>query len=117
MNSILCDAPETTTIAVTGLTELVRGQEQRLLERMTPLVCRQSVTLDLGRVERIDAAGITALITLYCDACKAGHTFRVSNPSRRVREILALVGVDRVLMSQGLDSESFSGMRMQRSAA
>jgi anti-anti-sigma factor len=117
MNSILCDAPETTTIVVTDLTELVRGQEQLLIDRLTPLVCRQSVTLDLGRVERIDAAGIAALIRLYCDACKAGHTFRVSKPSHRVSEILALVGVERILMPHDMNYESYSSTHMERSAA
>ena len=36
------------------LHELVRGQEQTFLERMVPVVHRQSVSLDLGCVERID---------------------------------------------------------------
>jgi ABC-type transporter Mla MlaB component len=117
MNSIFCVAPEAIKFVPSGLTELVRGQEQRLLEPLTLLVCRQSVMLDLGRVERIDAAGIAALIRLYCDACKAGHTFRVSNATHRVREILALVGVDRVLLSHDMDCESYSSAHMEKSAA
>ena len=40
----------------------LKMDEQRLLERVAPLVRRQCVTLDLGSVERIDAAGIAALI-------------------------------------------------------
>ncbi len=79
--------------------ELVRGQEQDLVERLTPVVRRESVSLDLGSVERIDAAGLAALITLYCDACKAGHSFTVARPRRHVREILALVGLDRILIA------------------
>lgn len=79
--------------------ELIRGSEQRFLERLTPLVQQESVWLDLTAVERIDAAGLSALIALYCDACKAGHSFTVFNPRRHVREILALVGLDRVLLA------------------
>lgn len=78
--------------------ELVRGQEKDLLDRLAPVVRRQSVALDLEGVERIDAAGLAALITLYCDACKAGHSFTVARPGRHVREILTLVGLDRVLL-------------------
>jgi len=78
--------------------ELVRGQEQNFLERMTPVVQRQSVSLDLESVERIDAAGLAVLITLYCDASKAGHSFTVARPRRHVREILSVVGLDRVLL-------------------
>lgn len=81
-----------------GITELVRGNEGRLLERMTPLVCRESVWLDLGRVERIDAAGVAALITLYRMALEAGRRFRVTNPRPHVAEILGLLGLDGILM-------------------
>jgi len=60
----------------------------------------QSVRLELSRIERIDAAGLAALISLYTDACKAGHQFTVVNPSRHVAQILALVGLDRVLLQE-----------------
>ena len=81
------------------LHELVRGQEQELLERLTPLVRRQSVTLDLAYVERIDAAGIAALISLYGSAHNAGHEFTIVHACTRVAEILALVGLDRILIA------------------
>lgn len=79
--------------------ELVRGQEKNFLERLVPVVQRQSVSLDLESVERIDAAGLAALITLYRDACKSGHSFTVEHPRRHVREILSVVGLDRVLLA------------------
>jgi anti-anti-sigma factor len=82
-------------------TEFVRGQEQKFLAQLQPLVRTQSVVLDLGRVTRIDAAGLAALITLYCDACKAGHSFRIANPSHHVAELLALVRLDRLLVAGG----------------
>jgi anti-anti-sigma factor len=82
------------------LTELVRGDDQRLVERMTPLVRRRCVSLDLTPVERIDAAGIAALITLYTNACQAGHKFTISNASPRVLELLSLVGLDRILLAK-----------------
>jgi anti-anti-sigma regulatory factor len=91
--------------------ELVRGTEQSLLARLTPLVTRESVSLDMAAVERIDAAGLSALITLYCDACKSGHIFTVARPRRHVREILSLVGLDRILMS------GETGMHLEQSAA
>ena len=81
------------------MTELVRGNERQLIERMQPLVQRQDVTLDIETIARIDAAGLAALITLYCDARKAGHRFAVANPSRHVREILALVRLDALLVA------------------
>ena len=125
MNSTLCEVPECgrhNVLAIAAvepgeLTELVRGQEQRLLERVAPLVRRQNVALDLCAVERIDAAGIAALITLYCDACQAGKVFSISNASPRVAEILALVGVDRLLLSHPAGSASQSGPRQCKNAA
>jgi len=87
-------------IAVPGnLHELVRGQEQRLLKDLEPVVRRNSVTLDMCQIERIDAAGISSLISLYGAAHAAGHEFAIVNASPRVAEILQIVGLDRILIS------------------
>jgi len=120
MNSIFTETPGTWAIASAGpgeQTELVRGQERRLLEQMMPLVRSQSVTLDLSLVERIDAAGIAALISLYCGARETGHNFTICNASPRVAEILALVGLDRILLSQNAVKIPHSGPRCELTAA
>jgi anti-anti-sigma factor len=92
----------TTTMTPGNLREVVRGQEHCLIDIMEPVVRRQSVTLDLGQIERIDAAGIAALISLYSSAHVAGHEFTIVNASNHVAEILALVGLDRILMDSDL---------------
>jgi anti-anti-sigma factor len=102
---------------VLRMKELVRGQEQGFLEELAPVVARESVALDFGAVERIDAAGLAALITLYTDACKAGHTLTVSRPNRHVREILQLVGLDRILMARAEIGCALRTLQMQESAA
>jgi anti-anti-sigma factor len=93
---------------ITGLIELVRGNEQILLAELSPLVRRQNMTLDLCAVERIDAAGIAALIALYAAAREAGYRFTVANPSPHVAEILALVGLERILVSHNAVIKSHS---------
>lgn len=99
----VCDDLE--KLVVPGeMTELVRGQEKSLLEKLEPLVRSENVALDLSGIERVDAAGLSALITLYRDAFKAGHEFRVTRPGRHVREVLAVVGLDRIL--SGSDAEN-----------
>ena len=100
-----------------GITELVRGNEVPLLERMTPLVCRDSVRLDMRHVERIDAAGVAALIALYRAAREAGHRFGVVNPRPHVAEILGLLGLDRVLMGDEAEVEGHCRAELVRSAA
>jgi anti-anti-sigma factor len=106
---------------VAGLTELVRGCDRRLVDRLTPHVRRQSIAVDFHSVERIDAAGIAALITLYADARQAGHHFSIFNVAPRVVEILAIVGLDRILLSRSAPCESnpdsCSDRRLDRSAA
>jgi anti-anti-sigma factor len=84
---------------------------------MLPLVERRCVSLDLHTVTRIDAAGLTALIKLYCAARDAGHCFSVFNPSPHVKEILALVGLDRILESQITDRFPYSSTRFEETAA
>jgi anti-anti-sigma factor len=83
---------------VNGACELVRGREQEFIDELQPLVRSQSVRLDLSKIERIDAAGLAALISLCRDACKAGHGFTVVNPSRPVARMLVLVGLDRIVV-------------------
>ena len=89
-----------------NLHELVRGQEQRLLKELEPVVREHSVTLDMRQVERIDAAGISSLISLYGAAHLAGHEFAIVNASARVAEILEIVGLDRILISHQAVAQS-----------
>jgi anti-anti-sigma factor len=117
MTGIGCKETANVAIEASNMTELVRGNEQRLMERITPLVCRQSISLDLSSVERIDAAGIAALISLYGSAREAGHRFTVTNASPRVAQILALVGLERILLSQNAVQSSHCGPRLYQSAA
>jgi anti-anti-sigma factor len=97
--------------------QLVRGQDAVLLEHLGPLVRKCDVALDLSTVERIDAAGITALISLYRSACESGHDFSLTNVSTHVAQILALVGLDRFLLSHNAVQSSHCGPSMQRPAA
>ncbi|HVV47584.1 MAG TPA: STAS domain-containing protein [Bryobacteraceae bacterium] len=94
------DYPKSETkIAPDGLTELVRGCERRIYDCVAPLVRSSDVILDCSAIERIDAAGIATLISLYGTARDAGNNFAVSNLRSHVAEILALVGLDRVLVA------------------
>lgn len=120
MMTAICE-PTTTlkrmTIDPAGAEELVRGQVAGLVERLGPLVMEQSVTLDMRAVERIDAAGIAALVVLYQNAQAAGHRFRVSNVPARVQEILIVVGLERYFGSHIATQASHCGDRLQRPAA
>ncbi|HEY1987453.1 MAG TPA: STAS domain-containing protein [Terracidiphilus sp.] len=117
MNSIYSATSETSILAPLGMTELVRGSDQRLIQRLAPMLRETSITLDLHSLDRIDAAGIAALISLYSTAHNAGHEFAVCNVPTRVSEILALVGVDHILMSQDVIHKSLAGDRYERPAA
>ncbi len=117
MTTAICDTATTLGIELGDSTELVRGHDQWLLQRIMPLVYQQSLVLDLSAIKRIDAAGIAALITVYATACQEGHNFKVCNPSRQVAKILALVGLDRILLSQNAVRASHPGSNFERSAA
>lgn len=99
------------------LTELVRGSDRRLIEELEPLVRRQTVSLNLAAVERIDAAGIAALIALYRIAQESGHGFTISDASPRVAEMLALVGLDKVLLAHRAEPALGSRTRISQNAA
>lgn len=97
--------------------ELVRGHDLRLLEQFIPVVLDRSLTLDLSAVDRLDAAGITALLTLYRTACDAGNRFRVTKVSPHVQQILSTVGLDRILISHNAVPNSQSGSHYRWPAA
>jgi len=99
MKNALYQPNDTLILAPAEMTELVRGDEQPLVQRIAPLLREQSVTLDLNHIDRIDAAGIAALISLYSTAREYGQTFSLINVSPRVGEILSLVRLDGVLLS------------------
>jgi ABC-type transporter Mla MlaB component len=100
-----------------ALSEIVRGSEGCLIIEMEPLVRRQDVSLDLSAVERIDAAGIAALISLYKMARESGHSFTVLNVAPRVYELLALVGLEAILICHSAGFTNESGSRMTQNAA
>jgi len=117
MNGIRSKPRVMETIEVTALRELVRGNEQLLLERVAPLVRRQSICLDLSSVERIDAAGVAALISLYSIAHSAGQVFSICGALPRVREILGLLGLEPILACHNVVYTSQSGQQFERPAA
>src|SRR5215469_410311 len=99
MNTALCQSTETLVVAPDNMTELVRGEEECLVQRVAPLLRESDVILDLNQIERIDAAGIAALISLYSTARTQGRTFSIKCVSPRVSELLSLVHLDNVLIS------------------
>jgi anti-anti-sigma regulatory factor len=107
----------TTVRVASETTEIVRGQEERFLEQFAPIVRKQSIELDMSPVVRIDAAGIAALIRLYCDAVQAGRCFTVLNPKPHVLEIMAIVGIDRLLMAPHADCARGTALGLELSAA
>jgi len=86
--------------------ELVRGAETQLVEELLPRVRQESVALDLAGVERIDAAGIASLITLYCTAVESGTEFSVVSPSAHVLELLQIVGLESILVASPRNSQT-----------
>ena len=102
------------TQIVGGVRELVKGREQEILEELQPLVESRSVRLDLSSIERIDAAGLAVLVSLYCAASKAGRDFAVINPPSNVARILAIVGLDRILLPQLASTDSVETLLLVR---
>lgn len=99
------------------LTELVLGHERDLVARVAPLARRRSMALDLAGIERVDAAGIAALIELYAIGIQAGHAFRVFNPEPHVARVIAVCGLDRILVSENATQGTSSGRCIELSAA
>ena len=83
------DAGEVVVLHCQG--SLVKGQETGVLCAAVKHHGRE-IVLDLGKVSTIDAAGIGALISLQT----AGIYLRLENPTKAVRDVLRLTGMDSV---------------------
>ncbi|NLE51425.1 MAG: STAS domain-containing protein [Chloroflexi bacterium] len=57
---------------------------------------RPQVILDLSGVEYMNSAGLRALVQLYKVAESKRGALHVTNPSPRIRELFALVGLDTI---------------------
>jgi len=79
---------------------LIRGCEEAFLAEMEARAMAEDLELDLGQVERIDAAGIGALVKLRGVALAAGRRLSITSASRRAAEILHLVGLDSAFQSR-----------------
>ena len=120
MNTVVTTTRTAVVAAPEGMTELVRGCDLRLVGQVEPLVRARDVLLNCESIVRIDAAGIAALISLYGSARNTGHSFRVCNVRAHVQEILAIVGLDRILVAcNGCNGEwkAPAGGRLQQTAA
>jgi anti-anti-sigma factor len=115
--TLSCETMEPAELNQPVSCQLVRGQVEGVVDRVAALVLKYNVTLDLGGVERIDAAGIAGLVALYQRAQSAGHSFRVTNVPERVAEILSMVGLERFLISRNVVRNSQCDCREQRPAA
>ena len=78
---------------------LIRGCEASFLAELESRAVDSDLELDLGQVERIDAAGIGALLHLRALADQAGRRLSISSASRRATEVIRLVGLESVFMS------------------
>ena len=58
---------------------------------------KHAVVLDLGEVTFVDSTGLSALMDAHFEAERAGCAFSIRRPSKAVRRVVALAGVERVL--------------------
>jgi anti-anti-sigma factor len=117
ISSITTKTPDYAELSTAPDGQLVGGQSTELTERLQPLVHDGNVALDMSSVKRIDAAGIAALVALYRSARDAGHRFSLTNVPARVAQILAVVGLEGLLVSHNAVRNSQCGSRRQRPAA
>jgi anti-anti-sigma factor len=101
---------------LTAHTELVRGTDEHFVAMLLPRVEKESIALNLANIERIDAAGIAALITLYCTACKAGTDFSIVTPSAHVLDLLRIVGLESILVAEYRSASSIGAQRCRNAA-
>lgn len=87
-----------TEVAATG--KLIRGCESAFVDQLLPRAQKESLQLNLSAVSQMDAAGIAALVALYRASSESGHQLSVVQPSEHVHELLHLVGLEHLLITE-----------------
>lgn len=76
---------------------IVLGLEAEALRCMVVSRLEQQLVLDLWNVEVIDAAGLGLLVELHCLSLQRNAKLMIANPSRHVRRLFAVTGLQPVL--------------------
>ena len=59
------------------------------------------VLLDLSAVEFMDSSGLGLILGRFNTSCEIGAEFRILSPSRSVKKILELAGIERLIKIEG----------------
>lgn len=59
------------------------------------------VLLDLSSVEFMDSSGLGLILGRFNTAAETGAEFKIINPSRGVRKVLELAGIERIIKIEG----------------
>jgi anti-anti-sigma factor len=98
------------TVTLRCLGRIVAGAEAELLQdAVVGLADQRVITLDLGGVERIDAAGLGLLAFFQALGCAVGYELQLANPAPRVREVLGLTRLNSVLEVSGSEEAEDTG--------
>ena len=84
------------TVVVRGVGRIVLGEIETLRKAVLSQLRRQTVVLDLARVDAVDGSGIGLLVFLHGWASTVGIDLRLMNPTQLVRELLELTNLDSV---------------------
>jgi anti-anti-sigma factor len=76
---------------------IVRGEEEALLKAISLIRRCDHLTLDLAGVRSVDASGLGVFAAVARWALEEQVEFVISNPNRRVYELIHIVNLDRVI--------------------
>jgi len=94
LDATIRDLGETVVVRCVG--RIVLGETETLRKAVVSQSVRQTVMLDLARVDGIDGTGIGSLVFLHGWARAVGIDLQLMNPTRHVREVLELTNLDSV---------------------
>ena len=60
-----------------------------------------SVHLDLSLVEFMDSSGLGLILGRYNTACEIGAILKILSPSKGVKKVLELAGIERIIHIEG----------------
>jgi anti-anti-sigma factor len=101
LDATIRDLGETVVVRCVG--RIVLGETEALRKAVLSQSGRQTVVLDLARVDAIDGTGIGSLVFLHGWARAVGIDLQLMNPTRLVRELLELTKLDSVFTILSLE--------------
>jgi anti-sigma B factor antagonist len=104
---------EVVVLDIVGRMVLSESLDDKLLkDRIAELLgqSRRNIILNLDQVSQVDTSGLTALVAAHLAVARRGGRLALSQPTRRIRDLLGITRLNTLLDLFGSDQDAIASI-------